>query len=87
MIVDTLEEIPYYLHNLVSGRKHVQLQSIMEETATNIYLQSPFNNTCKIIDNEKKSPTIYLSGESITSLNRAKELLCKLAAQKVIPII
>ncbi|KAI7873515.1 uncharacterized protein EV154DRAFT_396922, partial [Mucor mucedo] len=82
LLVETLDTIPYYLHNLVSGRKHVQLQSIMEETATNIYLQSPFNNTCKIIDNEKKSPTIYLTGESMTNLNRAKELLCKLASQK-----
>ncbi|GAA5812917.1 hypothetical protein MFLAVUS_006378 [Mucor flavus] len=82
LIVDTLNEIPYYLHNLLSGRKHVQLQSIMEETSTNIYLTSPFHDTCKLIDNDKRASTIYISGDSVSSISRAKELLIKLAAQK-----
>jgi hypothetical protein len=57
----------------------------MEETSTNIYLQSPFNNTCKIEQQRSgnSGSKIHLSGESTTNLNRAKELLCKLAAQKV----
>lgn len=82
-MIDTLTEIPNYLHNLISGRKHVQLQSIMEETSTNIYLASPFHNTCKLIDNDKRSSHIYISGETNASINRAKELIIKLAAQKV----
>lgn len=55
----------------------------MEETSTNIYLTSPFHDTCKLIDNDKRASTIYISGDSVSSISRAKELLIKLAAQKV----
>lgn len=58
----------------------MQLQSIMEETSTNIYLQSPL---CNSIDEDNHSGLIYLTGESPSDLARAKDLLKKLTAQKV----
>ncbi|KAL7323088.1 hypothetical protein PS15p_211041 [Mucor circinelloides] len=78
--VDTLRDIPYYLHFLIAGRKHVQLQSIMEETSTNIYLQSPL---CNSTDEDNHNGLIYLTGESPSDLARAKDLLKKLTAQKI----
>ncbi|KAI8645403.1 hypothetical protein BD408DRAFT_459344 [Parasitella parasitica] len=78
--VDSLHDIPCYLHFLLSGRKHVQLQSIMEETSTNIYLQSPFSH---LTTQDQNDGLIYLTGESTSGLVRAKELLKKLTAQKL----
>ncbi|CAO3632359.1 unnamed protein product [Mucor fragilis] len=77
--VDTLSDIPHHLHFLIAGRKHVQLQSIMEETSTNIYLQSPL---CNLIDQDNRNGMIYLTGNSPSDSARAKDLLKKLAAQK-----
>ncbi|KAI8081949.1 uncharacterized protein B0P05DRAFT_538748 [Gilbertella persicaria] len=79
--VEKLDQIPYYLHNLIAGRKHVQLQSIMEETSTNIYLQSPFSHVCT--EKEMQQGIVYLTGESMPGLNRARDLLVKLSAQKL----
>lgn len=58
----------------------MQLQSIMEETSTNIYLQSPL---CNLIDQDNRNGMIYLTGNSPSDSARAKDLLKKLAAQKV----
>jgi len=58
----------------------VQLQSIMEETSTNIYLQSPL---CNLIKQDNRNGMIYLTGKSPSDSARAKDLLKKLAAQKV----
>ncbi|CAO3630340.1 unnamed protein product [Mucor hiemalis] len=77
--VDSLDHISLHLHHLIAGRKHAQLQSIMEETGTNIYLHSPFTNLCNSKDDKS---SIYLTGESMTNISRAKELICKLSAQK-----
>ncbi|CDS11242.1 hypothetical protein LRAMOSA03505 [Lichtheimia ramosa] len=81
---DTLQ-IPYYLHNLISGRKHINIQSILEETNTNIYLQSPFT---KLGDSQHmaipvadRSGTIHLTGDS-AGISRAQEMLKKLTTQK-----
>ncbi|KAK4517913.1 uncharacterized protein ATC70_001262 [Mucor velutinosus] len=78
--VDTLPDIPHHLHFLIAGRKHVQLQAIMEETSTNIYLQSPL---CNLLEENSRNGMIYLTGESPSDLARAKDLLKKLAAQKI----
>ncbi|OAD77214.1 hypothetical protein PHYBLDRAFT_142718 [Phycomyces blakesleeanus NRRL 1555(-)] len=85
LISDTLE-IPHHLHNLMAGRKHSHLQPIMEETATNIYLQSPFTSQIHSNTSSHLSDTsglINITGESTVSIQRAKELLTRLAAQKV----
>ncbi|KAI7875347.1 hypothetical protein K492DRAFT_152822 [Lichtheimia hyalospora FSU 10163] len=81
---DTLQ-IPYYLHNLIAGRKHINIQSILEETNTNIYLQSPFT---KLGDSQHmaipvadRPGTIHLTGDS-AGISRAQEMLKKLTAQK-----
>ncbi|KAI9279008.1 hypothetical protein BDA99DRAFT_493747 [Phascolomyces articulosus] len=78
-------DIPYYLHNLIAGRKHNYLQSIMEETATNIYLQSAFT---KIGSTQhmatpvgERSGTIHLTGE-LNGIARAKEMINKLMIRK-----
>ncbi|KAI8879815.1 hypothetical protein K501DRAFT_192731, partial [Backusella circina FSU 941] len=71
-------EVPNYIHNLIGGRKHAQLHSITEETATSIYLESPFSTIC----GKEPVNTIYLSGESASEVKRAKELLIKLANKK-----
>ncbi|KAG2224282.1 hypothetical protein INT45_012850 [Circinella minor] len=81
---DTLD-IPYYLHNLIAGRKHNYLQSIMEETATNIYLQSAFTKIgCTqhmATPVGERSGTIHLTGES-NGIARAKEMINKLMIRK-----
>ncbi|CEP09750.1 hypothetical protein [Parasitella parasitica] len=78
--IEFLHDIPCFLHFLLSGRKHVQLHSVMDETATNIYLQSPFSHLTR---QHQDDGLIYLTGESTSSLARAKELLKKLTAQKM----
>jgi hypothetical protein len=57
----------------------------MEETSTNIYLQSPFSNLCTITNKglHQKHSIIHVTGESVTGVNRAKDLLLKLSTQKV----
>ncbi|KAI9303450.1 hypothetical protein BJ944DRAFT_289386 [Cunninghamella echinulata] len=81
---DTLE-IPCYLHYLVAGRKHHHLQSIMEETGTNIYLTSPFMKLSDIqymsLPVDERYGTIHLTG-TLQGIQRAKDLLMKLTAQK-----
>jgi hypothetical protein len=51
----------------------------MEETATSIYLESPFSTIC----GKEPINAIYLTGESAGEVKRAKELLIKLANKKV----
>ncbi|KAI9469022.1 MAG: hypothetical protein EXX96DRAFT_590174 [Benjaminiella poitrasii] len=79
LVSDSLKDIPHHFHPLVAGRKHAVLQSIMEETTTNIYLQNPFICLCSP---ERKVDTIYLTGETQASLDKAKELLKKVFLQK-----
>jgi hypothetical protein len=52
----------------------------MEETSTNVYLQSPFSH---LTTEDQEGGFIYLTGDSNSSLIRAKDLLKKLTAQKV----
>ncbi|KAI9498114.1 hypothetical protein BDB00DRAFT_801188 [Zychaea mexicana] len=84
LCTDTLD-IPYYLHNLIAGRKHNYLQSIMEETATNIYLQSAFTKIgCTqhmATPVGERSGTIHLTGE-LNGIARAKEMINKLLIRK-----
>ena len=67
-------EIDQKLHALIAGRKRSMLQSIMEETATNIYLPSPLqgligpdfgqpNNTSPGTPNKLNPNVIWITGE------------------------
>ncbi|KAI9284365.1 hypothetical protein BC943DRAFT_381309 [Umbelopsis sp. AD052] len=83
---DTID-IPARLHNLVCGRKRCYLQSIMEETSTNIYLPSAFTNVnhpeMSVQDDlhHHQSARIYVTGTP-SSITRAKDMLNKLYVQK-----
>ncbi|KAI8973356.1 hypothetical protein BDF20DRAFT_881939 [Mycotypha africana] len=84
LVIDRLDDIPQQFHYLIAGRKHSHLQAIMQETATNIYLKSPFAHLhCNQKEDDKKESLalIYLSGESVTTLTRAKRAIKKLFAQ------
>lgn len=79
-------DIPARLHNLVCGRKRCYLQSIMEETSTNIYLPSAFTNVNHPenqddTSEQHHSSIIYVTG-SPSSISRAKDMLNKLYIQK-----
>ncbi|CAO3628010.1 unnamed protein product [Cunninghamella blakesleeana] len=82
--LDTLE-LPCYLHHLIAGRKHHHLQSIMEETGTNIYLTSPFfklsDTQYMSLPVDQRVGVIHLTG-SLQGIQRAKDLLMKLSSQK-----
>ncbi|CAO3626042.1 unnamed protein product [Cunninghamella blakesleeana] len=74
--------LPIYIHNILGGKRHYQLQSVMEETATNIYLEPPY-----LIGHVEKplhqiQGTVYISGDS-TGTSRAKQLVKKLGEQKL----
>lgn len=79
---DTIN-IPARLHNLVCGRKRCYIQSIMEETSTNIYLPSAFSNVNhpENTAQDDQSAIIYITGTS-SSITRAKDMLSKLYIQK-----
>lgn len=83
MRTDTIN-IPARLHNLVCGRKRCYIQSIMEETSTNIYLPSAFSNVNhpENTAQDDQSAIIYITGTS-SSITRAKDMLSKLYIQKV----
>jgi hypothetical protein len=79
-------DLPCYLQHLIAGKRQQHLQSIMEETGVNIYLQSPF---VKLSDTQhmtlpvdQRHGVIHLTG-STHGIQRAKELIKKLVAQKV----
>lgn len=74
--------MPIYIHNILGGKRHYQLQSVMEETATNIYLEPPFliGHVDKPL--QQIQGTVYISGDS-TGTSRAKHLVKKLGEQKV----
>ncbi|KAL1923705.1 uncharacterized protein VTP21DRAFT_8685 [Calcarisporiella thermophila] len=75
--VDQLE-IDCKLHNIICGRKRDKLELIMQETATNIYFSPPI--ICTSSD-ELQENIVYMTGE-VPGIQRAKDMLLKLAAQK-----
>lgn len=82
-------EIDYKLHNIVGGRKRCVIQTIQEETGTNIYLPTPFsgvlasNRSATIFSRQN---TIYLTGEYF-GVQRAKEMLFQVSLHKSKSII
>jgi hypothetical protein len=86
-------EIDQKLQAIVAGRKRHVLQSIQEETATNIYLPSPLQG---LVGSEVASgvtmvpgtplrqskSTVWISGEFF-GVQRARDMLLQLSLNKV----
>lgn len=85
LATDTID-LPCYIQHLIAGKRQQQLQTIMEETGTNIYLQSPFLKLSDLqhmtLPVDQRGGVIHLTG-SPNGIQRAKDLLRKLAVQKV----
>jgi hypothetical protein len=77
-------EIDYKLHNIVGGRKRCVIQTIQEETGTNIYLPSPFSGVLssnRVATIFSRQNTIFLTGEYF-GVQRAKEMLFQVSLHK-----
>ncbi|KAI8333588.1 hypothetical protein BC941DRAFT_433867 [Chlamydoabsidia padenii] len=74
--------LPPLLHNILGGKRHYQLQSVMEETATNIYLETPFAVGHVGIPFQQQQGLVYISGDT-AGTKRATLLAKKLAEQKL----
>ncbi|KAJ3736962.1 cytoplasmic protein [Lentinula guzmanii] len=88
-------EIDKKLHTIVAGRKRSILQSIQEETATNIYLPSPLQGHLgpepsvppNLTDNMNKiNSTIWITGEFF-GVQRARDMLYQASNSKSKSII
>ncbi|KAE9410816.1 hypothetical protein BT96DRAFT_912263 [Gymnopus androsaceus JB14] len=84
-------EIDKKLHTIIAGRKRSVLQSIQEETATNIYLPSPLQGLLgpelsppNLADNMSK--TIWITGEFF-GVQRARDMLYQFSTTKAKAII
>jgi len=80
-------EIDYKLHNIVGGRKRAVIQTIQEETATNVYLASPFAGVLGAPNNRPQGiasrlNTVYITGEFF-GVQRAKDMLFQVSVHKV----
>lgn len=86
-------EIDQKLHALVAGRKRGVLQSIMEETATNIYMPSPLQgligpdfgqptNSPPGSPNKLSPNVIWITGEFF-GVQRARDMLFQVSLSKV----
>jgi len=84
-------EIDQKLHAIIAGRKRHVLQSIQEETATNIYLPSPLQGlvTPDIVPSvtapsgtRQGHNIIWITGEFF-GVQRARDMLYQLSTNKV----
>ncbi|EIW86517.1 cytoplasmic protein [Coniophora puteana RWD-64-598 SS2] len=82
-------EIDHKLHAVIAGRKRQVLQSIQEETATNVYYPSPLQGlvgpdvaTATATSPVRQNPNvIWITGEFF-GVQRARDMLCSFAASK-----
>lgn len=82
-------EIDHKLHAAVAGKKRSALQSIQEETATNIYMPSPLQGLIgpdmtsahTSPDSLRSKNVIWITGEFF-GVKRAKDMLLQVAASK-----
>lgn len=93
-VSDTLEqsglhsdtcEIDYKLHNIIGGRKRCVIQTIQEETATNIYFPTPFSGVLGSNRNPTvlaKQNTVHITGEFF-GVQRARDMLFQVSMHKV----
>ncbi|GLB36375.1 putative K homology RNA-binding domain containing protein [Lyophyllum shimeji] len=79
-------EIDQKLHAIIAGRKRSVLQSIQEETATNIYLPSPLQGLMgpelgTSVGNFRNSNVIWITGEFF-GVQRARDMLYQVSVTK-----
>ncbi|KAJ7630704.1 hypothetical protein FB45DRAFT_1003704 [Roridomyces roridus] len=82
-------EIDHKLHAIIAGRKRAVLQTIQEETATNIYLPSPLQGLMGAERSGSDSPAlnprngnaIWITGEFF-GVQRARDMLFQLSVNK-----
>jgi hypothetical protein len=86
-------DIDHKLHAIVAGRKRSVLQTIQEETATNIYLPSPLQRLVGpdasnlAVNSMNGTPLheknmIWITGEFL-GVQRARDMLFQISAAKV----
>jgi hypothetical protein len=77
-------EIDYKLHNPVAGRKRCVIQTIQEETATNIYFPTPLSGVIgqKNLSLLAKQNLIFITGEFF-GVQRARDMLFQVSLHKV----
>lgn len=83
-------EIEHQLHAIIAGRKRNVLQSIQEETATNIYFPSPLqglmgpdlSNIVGASSTSRNSNVIWITGEFF-GVQRARDMLYSVSLNKV----
>lgn len=81
-------EIDHKLHAIVADKKRSVLQSIQEETATNIYLPSPLQGLVGpelsngVSSSGASRNVIWITGEFF-GVQRARDMVCQVAANKV----
>lgn len=87
-------DIDHKLHSILAGRRRSAVQSIQEETGTNIYFSSPLQGLVGPEVGQSQPPigtprrnnnsnnTIWITGEFF-GVQRARDMLSKLSAQKV----
>ncbi|GAA5888276.1 hypothetical protein JCM16303_007256 [Sporobolomyces ruberrimus] len=76
-------EIDYKLHNIISGRKRTVVQTIQEETATNIYFPTPLSGVIggKTGSLQAKQNLIFITGEFF-GVQRARDMLFQVSLHK-----
>jgi hypothetical protein len=81
-------EIDYKLHTIIAGRKRSVLQTIQEETATNLYLPSPVQGLvgpdvlASTNSVTRNNGAIWITGEFF-GVQRARDMLYQLSVNKV----
>ncbi|KAK7058265.1 hypothetical protein VNI00_001896 [Paramarasmius palmivorus] len=85
-------EIDYKLHTIIAGRKRSVLQTIQEETATNLYLPSPVQGLvgpdvlASTNSVTRNNGAIWITGEFF-GVQRARDMLYQLSVNKSKSII
>ncbi|KAL8293147.1 hypothetical protein RQP46_000841 [Phenoliferia psychrophenolica] len=76
-------EIDYKLHNIISGRKRCVVQTIQEETGTNIYFPTPLSGVLgsKNPNLLAKQNLIFITGEFF-GVQRARDMLFQVSLHK-----
>lgn len=79
-------EIDYKLHNVIAGRKRCVIQTIQEETGTNIYFPTSLSSVIETRDAAllSKQNLIFITGEFF-GVQRARDMLFQVSLHKVGP--
>ncbi|KAM0789310.1 hypothetical protein ACM66B_000148 [Microbotryomycetes sp. NB124-2] len=76
-------EIDYKLHNIISGRKRCVIQTIQEETGTNVYFPTPF---AEALSGPQPAPAggqniVFITGEFF-GVQRARDMMYQVSMHK-----